>query len=145
MAYEHFIIKETGIISGITEEGKQLDELVIPEGTISIEPYGCWIGNYKSIVLPETLRIIGASAFRCCYNLTDVTIPHNVSTIGKSAFEDCKSLKSINILSDLIKIHDEAFINCENLCTINFPNTCMKFHIGNSFTICNKLDDRSFY
>ena len=53
--------------------GKEITDLVIPEGVIRIRNY----------------------AFLCCTSLTSVTVPNGVTSIGDSAFEDCSSLTSV--------------------------------------------------
>ena len=42
--------------------------------------------SLTGIVLPETIRIIGARAFYGCEGLSSLTIPQGVQTIGKDAF-----------------------------------------------------------
>ena len=46
--------------------------------------------------IPFGTRIIGASAFYQCDNLTDITIPDTVTAIGRRAFYQCSSLRAIN-------------------------------------------------
>lgn len=53
--------------------------------------------DITSIVIPESVRRIGAGAFRGCNCLTSVTIGESVSSIGRQAFADCLSLKSVRI------------------------------------------------
>lgn len=54
--------------------------------------------NLTTIILPERLTSIGASAFYGCSSLTSITIPEGVKSIGGWAFRECVSLTSINSL-----------------------------------------------
>ncbi len=49
------------------------------------------------VVLPKSLKEIGAYAFYDCENLVSVTIPNSVTSIERSAFEGCSSLTSVHI------------------------------------------------
>jgi uncharacterized repeat protein (TIGR02543 family) len=70
------------------------DDVVIPEAysgkpVVGIDSYGFFNSNIKSIILPETIKSIGQSAFRGCSNLTSIVVPDSVETIGSSAFGGC--------------------------------------------------------
>ena len=47
------------------------------------------IRSFAAVKLPETLRSIGAEAFRSCGRLRLVYIPSSVTAIGDDAFADC--------------------------------------------------------
>ena len=49
------------------------------------------------VVLPKSLKKIGAYAFYECYNLVSVNIPNSVTSIGEGAFWGCYSLTSVTI------------------------------------------------
>ena len=52
-------------------------------------------GSGKEVVIPDTVKGIGANAFNGCEELESVTIPANVTTIDITAFADCLNLKVI--------------------------------------------------
>ena len=90
-----------------------------------------------SIMIPDSVTLIGNGAFQWCLKLTSITIPDSVNSIGDSAFSGCTSLKSITIPDSVTRIGDEAFLRCRNLSSITIPNSCV---IGmGAFAHCSKL------
>ncbi len=73
--------------------------------------------------LPESLVIIGGSAFSDNPYLTSIVIPANVTSIGVSAFANCENLESVQFNAAAaadgeemaLTIGDSAFINCASL------------------------------
>ena len=59
--------------------------------------------------------------FRDCSSLTSITIPNSVEIIGGSAFEGCSSLKEIHFGTKVKRIADGAFTGCDHISTI----TCL--------------------
>lgn len=51
--------------------------------------------DITSVVIPESVTVIGNYAFYSCSNLTSVVIGENVSTIGSWAFSGCSKLTSV--------------------------------------------------
>ncbi len=88
------------------------------------------IGDYAfenapliSVIIPDSVTIIGGYAFRRCTSLTSVTIGKSVTTIGDSAFEECTSLTSITIPDSVTTIGDNTFGGCTSLASITIPNS----------------------
>ena len=72
--------------------GKEITELVIPDGVTTI-------GNY---------------AFSGCSSLTSVTIPNSVTSIGDFAFYGCDALESVKVLAETPPFaNDNTFSNYE--------------------------------
>lgn len=61
------------------------------------------------VVMPETLKKIGDSAFKCCYELKTAVIPNGVTTIGAEAFRLCENLETISIPETVNSIGWYAF------------------------------------
>lgn len=53
--------------------------------------------NMKGITIPNSVTLIGSSAFAFCSSLTNISIPDSVTGIGEFAFDACSSLTSISI------------------------------------------------
>ena len=132
---------------------KSLTNITIPSSIVTISnPFSLWHGNlnneskafiYEDNVLfnknkttliayraketnytiPNSVTMIGNSAFRSCKSLTCINIPNSVTTIGEGAFAGCESLTSINIPNSVTTIGSWAFSNCESLISINIPNS----------------------
>lgn len=85
------------------------DELTkIPEGCFEETPL-------TSIIIPESVTVIGTNAFLNCKNLESVVLSDNLKTIEKSAFRYCTSLSSIDFPESLVEIGAYAFDMCEKL------------------------------
>ncbi len=80
---------------------------------IKIGPYLFYHNTrIKSIVIPDSITVIEAGAFRYCEYLTEITIPSSVKTIGNYAFEKCKNLNTVNYSGtkeEWSRIHKSSF------------------------------------
>ena len=91
-------------------------------------------GDIKSIVIPNTVKRIGAEAFSN-NKLTSVVIPNSVISIGYSAFSNNK-LTSVNISNNITTIEALAF-EYNQLTSITLPEGVTS--IGESAFKSNKL------
>ena len=78
-------------------------------------------GEDESVVIPNSVKIIGDYAFTFCKNLSAVTISHSVKSIGNNAFYYCGALKSITIPDSVKSIGESAFLNCTGLTAVVIP------------------------
>lgn len=76
----------------IDNNGKEIEELIIPEGVASISE----------------------NAFRGCIGLTSVIIPNSVTSIDNYAFYGCSSLESVTIGSGVLSIGNNIFKCIDN-------------------------------
>ena len=91
-------------------QGKADAKFNIPAGTDNICDYAFLDNqNLKNVILPDSVKSIGNSAFSGCSALTSVTIGENVKSIGIYAFFNCLSLKSIKLSDTTTEIGDSAF------------------------------------
>lgn len=99
----------------------------LPVGVIASQAFS---GKFSltSVIIPESVIIIGLGAFSSCSGLTEVIIGNNVATIGDGAFYRCVSLTSVTIPANVTAIGDFPFFNCTNLTGIEVdpdnPNYC---------------------
>ncbi len=103
--------------------------------------------DLTNVTLPDTLRVIGTSAFANCTSLKEITIPANVTwtgpyaffgdsametlviepgeeiaIIGYFAFSGCSSLKSVVIPANYRQIDTRAFSECTSLETFTWES-----------------------
>ena len=74
-----------------------------------------------SIILPETVKEIGASAFTNCSRLQKINIPEGVTKIGSSAFANCAKLKQLVLPSGLEEIPEQLCSSCNSLDSVKLP------------------------
>ena len=70
------------------------------------------------IVVPDTVKSIGAQAFYECSGLENVIIGNNVTSIGFHAFDECSGLTSVTIGNGVTYIAANAFSVCYRLVEI---------------------------
>ena len=95
--------------------------------------------NLTSVIIPNSVTIIGEAAFVGCNSLTSIDIPNSVISIGNSAFENCESLTSVNIPNSVAYIGENAFSSCSSLTSsITIPNSVTSIGDG-VFYGCSSL------
>ncbi|MBE6756298.1 MAG: leucine-rich repeat domain-containing protein [Ruminococcaceae bacterium] len=116
------------IPDSVTEIGKyafknsSVKSLALPQNLISIEE-GTFSGSDIELSdnsLPESLRMIGKSAFENCDYLTELYIPDSVLDIDESAFCDCDSLVKVRMSPNVKLIPESAFESCDSLTTFEW-------------------------
>ena len=112
-------------------------------------------GTSKMPVLPDTVKVIGASAFWRS-DITGVTIPSSVKLIGASAFYECASLTSVDIPGSVERIDNNAFCDCTGMTSVKL-NKGLKVIGEGGFNDCEgltslvlpegltTLEERAFY
>jgi len=159
----------------ISDDGKTVLG-VYDESILSVEiPFGieiiaenafCGAGLLREVFLPQSVRVIEASAFQeckylsqinlseglkeigdwaffCCPFLKSVVIPSSVEKIGDFAFSDCSSLEEVVLYEGLCSIGDGAFDNCSSLKKIEFPGSLQDVDLSN-FDNCKSLKEIVF-
>ena len=122
-----YIITEDGEIIGLTEHGKTLTVLNIPEKVngITVTRIGdrafTYCSNITSVTIPETVTSIGKMAFMRCTGLTSIVIPSRVTTVEDSAFSECYGLKKVEIPGSIGKIAYGTFFYCKKLVEVVIP------------------------
>ncbi|MCD7797185.1 MAG: leucine-rich repeat domain-containing protein [Clostridiales bacterium] len=61
-------------------------DATIREGTTLIADYAFAGSSISSITIPDSVTIIGKSAFRYCTSLSNIILPDNITSIGSEAF-----------------------------------------------------------
>ncbi len=91
-------------------------EITIHEGVHTIAD-GALKGNasLRKVVLPSTLKAIGAAAFKGCRQLHDIQFPDGLEEVGDYAFNRCHAIKELVFPKSMTKIGAFAFLYCDNL------------------------------
>ncbi len=104
-----------------------------------IKRYG-WGRSLKKVVVPNTVKRIGESAFAYQPFLESIELPTSVQSIGGMAFNQCCALKRIRIPEGITVIAAFLFDGCENLQEVILPASLQKINLG-AFHDCASLTD----
>lgn len=106
-------------------------------------------GNATLAVVPAKLdgkRIVGVGdwAFSGNATLTSVVLPMSLRTIGAGAFANCTALQSVNFSAALEKIKDRAFFGCSSLAEVELSYNFGLKEIGQeAFALCRALKNEN--
>ena len=95
----------------------RIPEKIEGEPVVAIGDRAFQNSGIMEIYIPNSVTLIGISAFNGCTGLTDITIPDSVTLIGSAAFVYCTGLTSITIPDSMTQIGDEAFYGCTGYAT----------------------------
>jgi hypothetical protein len=118
---------------------KTLKSVVIPD---TVELLGAVSFGFcealETIQFSANLRVIDENAFYSCLALKEVILPDSLQELRKGAFPFCTALEKVRLPANLERIGDRCFIVCTNLVEISLPDTVRE--IGeNAFRLCMKL------
>ena len=77
----------------------------------------------KGIVIPDSVKQIGAKAFFGCHSRETAVLPAGLEEIPQSLFYGCKKLSETTIPDTVTKIGASAFYSCESLPGIAIPDS----------------------
>lgn len=90
------------------------------------------------LIISESVKQIGESAFESCSNIETVAVRGEVTSITKKTFYNCNSIRQVVLPNTIQQIDDSAFQNCSALKSIDLGNQIKK--IGQSaFESCPEL------
>jgi hypothetical protein len=129
----------TAIGSQAFRQNKTITSVVIPDSVIVIGDNSFAGCDYlKSVKIGNGVTTIADSAFDVCWSLTDLTIGNNVTGIGIRAFYECSKLTSVSIPDSVEVIGDRAFAYCKSLKNVTLGEKILT--IGSqAFEGCIKL------
>ena len=79
--------------------------------------------NLRSIVIPDTVQIIGEYCFSSCYELITVVLPIGLTEVAEGLFSDCYHLREVTIPDNVTRIGQSAFSQCQSLTEIAIPDS----------------------
>lgn len=158
---DYFIFNEyesTLQLSGLTEEGKKQETLVIPanveiccslsdgivkhvsfesDDDIDLKSLLTCSDTIETIILPANLTKL--TSIDNCPNLKEITIPKGVTEITDLCFVNDISLETVTIEGEITRIGVNAFKKCESLKNINIPDSVSVID-NYAFSECMSLD-----
>lgn len=119
---DNFVVVGDGVL--IDYNGKD-SQVTIPDNVKYISSAFDVNDVVNSIILPESVIIIGENAFSKCSSLKSVNVPNSVTAIYNDAFRST-NIVSLIIPDSVKEIGDGAFSNCGELRSIKLPNGLVK-------------------
>lgn len=86
-------------------------DVVIPEGVEEIHENAFYRCNIESVIMPDSLKVIGTCAFQECKMLNTVKFGSGLTRICERAFSACKNLKKVVLPDRLERMDSSAFSN----------------------------------
>lgn len=143
----------------INENGQEITNVVIPEGTSSIPSQAfCYCSSLESIYIPTSVSSIGYYAFSKCaaeiiwgtpismtsltesfngYDASKIVVPEGITTLEHHCFSGCNA-KEIELPSTLTRIDSSAFFACKFLESITIPDSVISINTD-TFRACTSL------
>lgn len=97
-------------------------------------------GKETSVTIPDTVEVIGESAFEDNKNVELVVVPNSVTRIEAYAFWGCDNLETVVLGKGLNAVGDYAFADCTGLKDMSIPSNIQSIGIG-AFEDCVNLKD----
>ena len=118
----------------------QDSEIIIPEGVrvICREAFDNVRNTLRSVTMPESVEIIGESAFSDCALLKKVYLPLHLREIRQNAFHGCVNLEDLLLPEQVETIEAGTFSECHSLAHIKLPRGLREIK-NNAFNNCNSL------
>ena len=128
---------------GLTDAGKEQENLVIPAGVIisgkidgnvknvsfesddDIELFNLFTGcnTLETVKLPSNISSLSPNAFANCSALKEIVLPKSISVIPSFCFSGDSDLENVTIEGDVTDIGTMAFRMCTSLKSINLPDS----------------------
>ena len=139
-------IIENGLIRrGVAgaEENTTIKKVVVEEGVGVL--YDRTFRRFyalEEVVLPSTLTTIGAAGsgvFQSCTNLKTIVLPESLTVLGQGSFQECSSLESINIPAGVTRIESDA-LRATGLKSVEF-HAGVTYFGAQAFRDCKQLTE----
>ena len=86
-------------------------------------------GTEKNVTIPNTVEVIGRSAFEDNTNIELVVVPNSVTRIEPYAFWGCDSLDTVVLGKGLSEVGDYSFAGCKGLVQMSIPSNAISIGI----------------
>lgn len=121
-----------------------LTSVAIQDGTIGIANE-CFLGlaTMKTVTIPDSVKIIGFSAFDNCTGLEFTDVVNKISYVGNWAFNASVDIAgAVSVRQGTLGIIDGAFKNCVDITSISIPDSVKTIALY-AFSGCKLLTEVS--
>ena len=99
--------------------------------------------SLKTVTIPDSLEIIGDSAFYSCYHLESIHFSDNIIEIDNAVCGQCPKLETVTLPSKLQIIRKMAFVGDRALDNVTIPSSVHLIE-GMAFAGCSNLKNVYF-
>lgn len=124
--------------SSIFNQCIYLKSLILPNSLKTIGAYAFSSCKFVSITIPSSVTTIGTGAFCYCSEITSIEIGTGVITIGANAFDSCVYLTSVTIPKSVVTIGQYAFWGSNSLSAVTFIDTTSKWTVSSVYSSLTK-------
>lgn len=128
---------DNGVLLGYA--GDASDTVTVPDGVTVIGSHGFAGCSAKRIILPDTLTAIDEYAFIKCGCLTEIRLPDSLRQIGAGAFRECDSLERVTLPPRLTELPDACFYQCLSLKELHMPDSLRRIGVR-ALADCSALE-----
>ena len=119
-------------------DSSYLGDVNLPDGLERVEDSAFEGAEYEKLVLPNTLKYIGYSAFSDGYTKGTVHIPQSVEFLGVASFCDNPYIESVIVDASIKTLPFGTFMRCIGLQEVTLPNN-LEVIEGSAFLDCINL------
>lgn len=99
-----------------------------------------YIGNNRSVVIPNNIDVISGYAFYENTEIEEIAFPEYLKVIGECAFYGCSSLKKVDLPYYLRVLDECAFDSCSSLEYVSISGNVKEISVG-CFSGCTSLSE----
>ncbi|OHT14689.1 hypothetical protein TRFO_14868 [Tritrichomonas foetus] len=89
----------------------------------------------NSLILPDSIKIIGENCFFACSGFSSLHLPNNLSSLGSRGFSDCFFGGDLIIPDNITLIDEYAFYGCGGFTSLTLPENLVHIYYS-SFKGC---------
>ena len=105
-------------------------DLVLPDGLLSVYDYAFSGAGMDSVRFPDSVRNLGWSVFENCPHLMGLNFPEGVSEVPLDFCKNCPEFLAVSFPEGVTSIGSGAFSYCGALGWVQFPSTLLTIGYG---------------
>lgn len=136
-ATEESLFTVEHVEGGVSVTGCSADSkvIVVPEEiggetVVGISSAAFFMMEMQAVVLPDTVKTIGNTAFALCESLTYIDLGKGLETIEAMAFTECPKLLKVAFPEGMTTMGDVLFYGCDELTEVVVPDSVTNILVG---------------
>ncbi|MCK9434618.1 MAG: leucine-rich repeat domain-containing protein, partial [Candidatus Cloacimonetes bacterium] len=97
--------------------------------------------NFTSVIIPNSITVLGKGSFMNCESLSSITIPGSISIVPTNCFLGCSNLSNITIEEGVTTLSAQAFGGIDAITSVSFPDSVTLVGGFSLFNDCPNLTE----